>query len=550
MTGSANNPAEIRRNDIDYPFNYELSNETHPIPSLKIPTDENTYSDERFASNVSQITESTLPDESNNDDLNLSVWSNPFVSLKNEQLASVDIENIEENQTNDLEIPEILNSTSHYSIDPEKISFEPAQQTPEESLDLNGYPPPSLSNPVVEEGINPAINELSASSEPNNTVLSELLPTSNYLDTVLNLESIKPNIISNINYLHEDDQQSVNHHSELFHAKTDQDNSDISFVLSQGLNGQGADDTHAYQEFLSKSTESVPTSDSLSDIELYGNQYSFAGDMSNVGTSAYGGHFKSSKKHNYQPKKLKYLPFLVVGSIIFIGLLFICLFPNVFSFQSTILDNLKKIEAKVNPNPNSPVSKVAVIGHEWSRSGSVGYYKTSNKEGWELPADAELIKSTQVIHHYEKTLDHYETKEHNVRTQVGTLKVLKERRDLGNGKYEDIYETRPAYTNKVESEEVPVYTSKPVYRTKYVYRSPKWITTRSFDYHEKNNKPYWPQLTQSTQLGNITQDYLLLVKLKDGQEAKVSVGFERWQRINPGESVEIQQTDKGYQIVE
>lgn len=114
---------------------------------------------------------------------------------------------------------------------------------------------------------------------------------------------------------------------------------------------------------------------------------------------------------------------------------------------------------------------ITVTGINWNREIRIDKEKTVEESDWSLPANARLIRTNTELHHYDKELDHYETK---TRTEykdvlVGYDTVVTGYRDLGNGYSEEITEERPIYKSEpyqVEYEEA-VYKDVPIYATNY-----------------------------------------------------------------------------------
>jgi hypothetical protein len=222
---------------------------------------------------------------------------------------------------------------------------------------------------------------------------------------------------------------------------------------------------------------------------------------------------------------------------------------QIITIFNSYFPNSKPFQIGNIPNPLAPSTKCAVIRHEWSRSGNIIITKSSRLEGWTLPTGAEMIRRTDVLDHNEKVLDHYETKETTTRKLVGNVKVLKGRRPLGNGEYEDIYETRPAYINQTQTVKVPIYKSQPVYKTKYVYVV-RNMTKKSFSISASDKNPHWPKMAPDCQRANLTETYTLVVKDPSNYQFKVSVDFTVWQRTNPGDSIMLQKTGDEYKPIE
>jgi hypothetical protein len=117
---------------------------------------------------------------------------------------------------------------------------------------------------------------------------------------------------------------------------------------------------------------------------------------------------------------------------------------------------------------------VTVIGHEWAREIRTEKFIPVIEEDWSVPGGAKVVQSFRDIHHYDQVLVGYETRYREVEKPVGTKRVKVGVRDLGNGYFEDIYETQTVYKTVRESYQEPVYKSVPVYATKYRYEIYRW----------------------------------------------------------------------------
>jgi hypothetical protein len=83
------------------------------------------------------------------------------------------------------------------------------------------------------------------------------------------------------------------------------------------------------------------------------------------------------------------------------------------------------------------------------------------------------------------------------RVQTGTERVRTGSRDLGNGFFEDVYEDRPVYENKVTGQrDVPVYRDEPIYATKYTYDIERWVHDRTERARGAGQKPQWPEIAE------------------------------------------------------
>ena len=187
-----------------------------------------------------------------------------------------------------------------------------------------------------------------------------------------------------------------------------------------------------------------------------------------------------------------------------------------------------------------------VTGLSWERTVEIEELRTITEKGWEgeLPSDARYISESREVHHYEKVQVGTETKTETVteKVQTGTEKVKVGVKDLGNGYFEDVYETRPVYKNvqKKVTKDVPVYKDEPVYKNKITYEVDRWQTDRT----EKssgidNEKPYWPEFTLSgkEREGNKTEIYMVTLAGPEGKSYDYKAKSENeWDKFEMGKS--------------
>jgi hypothetical protein len=116
--------------------------------------------------------------------------------------------------------------------------------------------------------------------------------------------------------------------------------------------------------------------------------------------------------------------------------------------------------------------RVSVAGLEWERSIAVEAFRAVRDEAWEgeLPSGARVLSRSRKAHH-------------NEREQVGSERVKVGVKDLGNGFFEDVYESRP------------VYRERPVYRNRVVYEVERWVPARNERASGTDASPQWPSLT-------------------------------------------------------
>lgn len=195
-----------------------------------------------------------------------------------------------------------------------------------------------------------------------------------------------------------------------------------------------------------------------------------------------------------------------------------------------------------------PITRTAVVqDFSWRRSINVDKYTECHESDWDLPSGAKLEYTREEIHHYNKVLDHYETK-----TRTYTERVLDHYethyRDLGNGQCES-YET-PVYRTETRTEtyDEPVYREEPEYRTKYYYEIGRWKFAYSFDSNGYDKNPYWadtkniPSSVTNPKYGDVklsdrTERYYAVIRDYKGNIQKVAYTYTEWMNLIVGDII-------------
>ncbi|MCS6989652.1 MAG: zinc finger Ran-binding domain-containing protein [Chloroherpetonaceae bacterium] len=183
---------------------------------------------------------------------------------------------------------------------------------------------------------------------------------------------------------------------------------------------------------------------------------------------------------------------------------------------------------------------VVVTGREWVREIRTEKFIPVIEEGWSVPSGAKLIKSFQDVHHYEQVLAGYETRYRDVKKPVGTERVKVGARDLGNGYFEDIYETRTIYKTVREPYEEPVYRSVPVYATKHRYEIYRWKPDQVYRATGRDLSPQWPNVPPATQThreAERRETYILHFKDERDNEFSEECDFDFWKSVKDGDRV-------------
>ncbi len=184
-----------------------------------------------------------------------------------------------------------------------------------------------------------------------------------------------------------------------------------------------------------------------------------------------------------------------------------------------------------------------VAGFSWERAVDTEIYRLVEEEGWKLPQDAvETIRSYQDVHHYDRVIDHYETKTRTKKVKVGEEQYVCGKIDKGNGYFKDKYCTRAVYEDRKETYKEPVYRKKPVYRTKYVYKVNRWETEETYKKNGTKKPARWPEFSvegKNRREGKRRETYRLILQDKEGGYHEVPVSYDIWQQMDIKEKVPV-----------
>ncbi len=236
-----------------------------------------------------------------------------------------------------------------------------------------------------------------------------------------------------------------------------------------------------------------------------------------------GSEKKKAKKNKIPPKKKKRTAMKIVLGIVATFLLFVVL--SLF---------------------NSEIN-VEVTGHSWERKFKTEQNLLVSDEDWSLPHGATNISSFRAIHHYDQVPDGYETKTRSVKKKVGTKRVKIGTKDLGNGHFEDIYETQDVYENVEEKYQAQKYKDVPVYREKYKFNVFKWLKGKEAIASGNNKEPYWPELikdpkAKDARIGEKTERYFIEIIDHKNKKHKEKVPMEYWLNVEKGDKVKAKKS--------
>lgn len=194
-----------------------------------------------------------------------------------------------------------------------------------------------------------------------------------------------------------------------------------------------------------------------------------------------------------------------------------------------------------------PITRTATItGFEWERIIDVETFTECHESGWSIPNGAHVTKQKSEIHHYDKVLDHYETKTKRVahREQDGYTTTYK---DLGNGQSKVVRTPKYKTVYKTENYKEPVYRQEPVYRTKYYYDIGRWKETSTLCTAGIDQKPFWkdtdlPSYIDSPKyndqkLGDRHETYSAKIKDDKGKNQLVNYSYDDWKKLEVGAEI-------------
>ena len=194
-----------------------------------------------------------------------------------------------------------------------------------------------------------------------------------------------------------------------------------------------------------------------------------------------------------------------------------------------------------------PITRTATItGFEWERIIDVETFTECHESGWSVPNEAHVTKQKSEIHHYDKVLDHYETKTKRVahREQDGYTTTYK---DLGNGQSKVVKTPKYKTVYKTETYKEPVYRQEPVYRTKYYYDIGRWKETSTLCTAGIDQQPYWHDTDlpsyvddpkyDDQKLGDRHEEYSVRIKDDKGKNQLVNYSFDDWEKLEVGAEI-------------
>jgi hypothetical protein len=188
-------------------------------------------------------------------------------------------------------------------------------------------------------------------------------------------------------------------------------------------------------------------------------------------------------------------------------------------------------------------AKVKVAGFYWERSIGIQKEKPVRESGWQIPTGGRYLSEERKIKRYEKEFSHYEDviKQVPKKVQSGTERYECGKKNLGNGRFEVKYCTRPKYQTVYENrkEQKAVYNRVPIYDQWYTYEVDKLVHERTVKASGEDKNPRWPDfsLESKEREGSKEQEYI--VRFISIGEKKESFTYETdqalWKTFNTGE---------------
>ena len=196
----------------------------------------------------------------------------------------------------------------------------------------------------------------------------------------------------------------------------------------------------------------------------------------------------------------------------------------------------------------TPITRNAVIeGFTWERVIDIEEFTLCHEDDWSIPPGAKVTDEKQEIHHYDRVLDHYETKTRQVSHQEFDGYDT-HYQDLGNGQARTIQTPRYKTVYTTETYQEPVYKSVPVYRTKYYYDIGRWKIVDNLTTMGNDKDPYWYITELPTNIdnpdygdrkqGSRTESYIAIIRDESGKIQTKSYDYDEWKKLNINDKIQ------------
>jgi len=133
----------------------------------------------------------------------------------------------------------------------------------------------------------------------------------------------------------------------------------------------------------------------------------------------------------------------------------------------------------------------------WERSIALQEYRYIEREGWSLPAEADLINQETRVYGYDQVRVGTEEEcgyEESCTTESVYDHTESTCYDDGTCDEYDVYRDERTCTNEYVCEEVPTYESVPIYQTWYVYNTWEWVDIEPAVARGSDTNIYWPEM--------------------------------------------------------
>ena len=199
--------------------------------------------------------------------------------------------------------------------------------------------------------------------------------------------------------------------------------------------------------------------------------------------------------------------------------------------------------------------EIHVTDVSWERHIQIQQWQTVSESDWNVPINGRVYDKKQEIHHYDHVLDYYETYYETVSEQVvDHYKTIKNKKDLGNGKFEITEEKEPVYktvTHK-EKRQKPIYRDVPIYQTKFYYKLERWKDNRTIDTSAHDKSPYFGEIILAKgkqpydvgkeQESGRSSKYFITGTVKDKSEIYEVDDENWWNEIHVGDTLNVKVT--------
>lgn len=190
---------------------------------------------------------------------------------------------------------------------------------------------------------------------------------------------------------------------------------------------------------------------------------------------------------------------------------------------------------------------LTVDNFSWERILYIDKYKTVSESDWSMPIGARLRYTRSEIRSYDHQLAGYKTETYTEQEIDHYETYVSGYRDLGNGYFEEIYDSRPVYKTVTKTREVPYYIDVPVYDTKYYYDIDKWVSDHTVVTDGFDKKPYWGQepppassipVVGDERVSSRTEHYYIVGTVIGTDKSKLyTIAYNDWLDLQEGNTI-------------